>query len=120
MYFYKFTHPFGMFFREVRVVGRECGSGGMSSLVGSMLDALPLMWKAKVPAHQCLSFLEGKLREFCVLSKTLADMLMSTDFCDIATLTKSLNVDVNDVPLLLAVATTHTPQVATRYGISYM
>ncbi|XP_037299581.1 folliculin-interacting protein 2 isoform X2 [Manduca sexta] len=105
---------------EVRVVGRECGSGGMSSLVGSMLDALPLMWKAKVPAHQCLSFLEGKLREFCVLSKTLADMLMSTDFCDIATLTKSLNVDVNDVPLLLAVATTHTPQVATRYGISYM
>lgn len=46
-------------------------------------------------------------------------MLMSTDFCDIATLTKSLNIDANDVPLLLAVAATHTPQVATRYGISY-
>lgn len=104
---------------EVRVVGRECGGGGMSSLVGAMLDALPLMWKAKVPAHQCLSFLESKLREFCILSKTLADMLMTTDFIDIATLTKSLNIDVNDVPLLLAVATTHTPQVATRYGISY-
>lgn len=68
---------------------------------------------------QCISFLESKLREFCVLSKTLANMLMSTDFCDIATLTKSLNIDVNDVPLLLAVATTHTPQVATRYGLSY-
>lgn len=104
---------------EVRVVGRDCGSGGMSSLVGAMLDTLPAMWKARVPAQQCLSFLEGKLREFCVLSKTLADMLMSTDFCDIATLTKSLNIDVNDVPLLLAVATTHTPQVATRYGLSY-
>ncbi|XP_073951666.1 folliculin-interacting protein 2-like isoform X2 [Choristoneura fumiferana] len=104
---------------EVRVMGRECGSGGMSALVGGMLDALPVMWKAKVPAYQCLSYLESKLREFCVLSKTLADMLMSTDFCDIATLTKSLNIDVNDVPLLLAIATTHTPQVATRYGISY-
>lgn len=104
---------------EVKVVGRECGTGGMSSLVGAMLDTLPAMWKAKVPAHQCLTFLEGKLREFCVLSKTLADMLMSTDFCDIATLTKSLNIDVNDVPLLLAVATTHTPQVAARYGLSY-
>lgn len=104
---------------EVRIVGRDCCSGGMSPLVGSMLDALPIMWKAKVPAHECLSFLEGKLREFCVLSKTLAEMLMSTDFCDIATLTKSLNVDMNDVPLLMAVATTHTPQVATRYGISY-
>ncbi|KAJ0179746.1 hypothetical protein K1T71_004337 [Dendrolimus kikuchii] len=104
---------------EVRVVGRECGGGGMSSLVGAMLDALPLMWRAKVPANQCLSFLEGKLREFCILSKTLADMLMTTDFIDIATLTKSLHIDVNDVPLLLAVATTHTPQVVTRYGISY-
>ncbi|XP_075970832.1 folliculin-interacting protein 2 isoform X2 [Anticarsia gemmatalis] len=104
---------------QVRVIGRECGSGGMSSLVGAMLDTLPAMWKARVPAQQCISFLESKLREFCVLSKTLADMLMSTDFCDIATLTKSLNIDVNDVPLLLAVATTHTPQVATRYGLSY-
>ncbi|XP_060801266.1 folliculin-interacting protein 2 isoform X2 [Amyelois transitella] len=104
---------------EVRVLGGECGSGGMSSLVAAMLDALPAMWKAKVPAHQCLTFLEGKLREFCVLSKTLADMLLCRDFCDIATLTRSLNIDVNDVPLLLAVATTHTPQVAMRYGISY-
>ncbi|KAH9644919.1 hypothetical protein HF086_014407 [Spodoptera exigua] len=104
---------------EVRVIGRDCGSSGMSSLVGAMLDTLPAMWKAKVPAQQCISFLESKLREFCVLSKTLADMLMSTDFCDIATLTKSLNIDVNDVPLLLAVASTHTPQVAARYGLSY-
>lgn len=104
---------------EVRVIGRESGSGGMSSLVGAMLDTLPAMWKAKVPAQQCILFIESKLREFCVLSKTLADMLMSTDFCDIATLTKSLNIDINDVPLLLAVATTHTPQVATRYGLSY-
>ena len=68
---------------------------------------------------QCFLYLESKLRELCVLSKTLSDMLMSTDFCDIATLTKSLNIDVNDVPLLLAVATTHTPQVAMRYGVSY-
>ncbi|XP_046960967.1 folliculin-interacting protein 1 isoform X1 [Vanessa cardui] len=104
---------------EVSLVGRECGCGGLSPLVGGALDALPAMRRARVPPQQCLLYLESKLREFCVLSKTLADMLMSTDFCDIATLTKSLNIDVNDVPLLLAVATTHTPQVAKRYGISY-
>ncbi|CAF4897925.1 unnamed protein product [Pieris macdunnoughi] len=104
---------------EVRILGRDCGCGGLSPLVGGMLDALPAMRMARVPAHQCLLFLESKLREFCVLSKTLADMLMSTDFCDIITLTRSLNIDVNDVPLLLAVASTHTPQVATRYGITY-
>ncbi|XP_045485820.1 folliculin-interacting protein 2 isoform X2 [Pieris rapae] len=104
---------------EVRILGRDCGCGGLSPLVGGMLDAIPAMRMARVPAHQCLLFLESKLREFCVLSKTLADMLMSTDFCDISTLTRSLNIDVNDVPLLLAVASTHTPQVATRYGITY-
>ncbi|KAL4710550.1 hypothetical protein ACJJTC_008952 [Scirpophaga incertulas] len=104
---------------EVRVLGGDNGTGGMSSLVSAMLEALPAMRSARVPAAQCLLFLESKLREFCILSKTLADMLMSTDFCDIATLTKALNIDVNDVPLLLAIATTHTPQVATRYGISY-
>ncbi|XP_032510819.2 folliculin-interacting protein 2 isoform X3 [Danaus plexippus] len=106
---------------QVRVCGRSVGpmGGGLSPLVGGILDALPAMRKANVPAAQCQLFLESKLREFCVLSKTLADILMSTDFCDIATLTKSLNVDVNDVPLLLAVATTHTPELATRYGISY-
>ncbi|XP_047986409.1 uncharacterized protein LOC125226468 [Leguminivora glycinivorella] len=61
---------------EVRVVGREAGGGGgMSALVGAMLDALPAMCRARVPAYQCLLYLEGKLREFCVLSKTLADML---------------------------------------------
>lgn len=103
---------------EVRLVGRD-GCGGLSPLVGGILDAIPAMRQARVPTHQCFLYLESKLRELCVLSKTLADMLMSTDFCDIATLTKSLNIDVNDVPLLLAVATTHTPQVAMRYGISY-
>ncbi|XP_045764522.1 folliculin-interacting protein 2 isoform X2 [Maniola jurtina] len=104
---------------EVRLIGRGCGSGGLSPLVGGMLDALTAMRRARIPPQQCLLYLESKLREFCVLSKTLADMLMSTDFCDIATLTQSLNIDVNDVPLLLAIATTHTPQVTRRYGISY-
>lgn len=104
---------------EVSIRGCSREVGGMSALVGAMLDALPHMRRASLPAAQCLYFIEGKLREFCVLSKTLADMLMSTELCDMATLTKSLNIDMNDVPLLLAVAATHTPQVATRYGISF-
>ncbi|XP_069354807.1 folliculin-interacting protein 2 isoform X2 [Maniola hyperantus] len=104
---------------EVRLIGRGCGCGGLSPLVGGMLDALTAMRRAHIPPQQCILYMESKLREFCVLSKTLADMLMSTDFCDIATLTQALNIDVNDVPLLLAIATTHTPQVTRRYGISY-
>ena len=41
-----------LFSREVRLVGRECGCGGLSPLVGGMLDALPAMRHARVPTHQ--------------------------------------------------------------------
>lgn len=95
------------------------GLGSMSTLVGNMLDVLPHLRNARVPTNECILYMESKLRDFCILSKTMSDILMTTDFCDMATLTKALNIDANDVPLLLAVATTHTPQVASRYGVSY-
>ncbi|XP_050682093.1 folliculin-interacting protein 2 isoform X1 [Leptidea sinapis] len=104
---------------QVRIVGRDCGTGGLSPRIGGMLDALPAMRSAKVPAHECFLFLESKLRELCVLSMTLAELLMSGELYDMASLTASLQVDVNDVPLLLAVASTHTPQLAARYGVTY-
>lgn len=40
------------------MVGRG-GGGGMSALVGGMLDALPHMWRARVPAHQVRTTLYG-------------------------------------------------------------
>jgi hypothetical protein len=52
-------------------------------------------------------------------SETLAEFLLSTDTSDssYANLTSFLDVDAADLPLLLAVATTHTPQVAQRLGL---
>lgn len=53
-------------------------------------------------------------------SEALAEMLMAVDVCDvtIASLTKALDLDAADIPLLLAVATTHSPQIAQRFGLS--
>ncbi|KAF4516820.1 hypothetical protein B566_EDAN006214 [Ephemera danica] len=79
---------------------------GMSQLVANMLES-------------CLQHLESKLREICLHSHALAQLLLATDCCEMDQLTSSLNLEANDVPLLLAVASTHTPQVTQRYGLSF-
>ena len=61
---------------------------------------------------QCLLHLESKLRELFLRSQALRELLLATEFCDMELLTTSLDLEANDVPLLLAFASTHTPQVA--------
>lgn len=92
---------------------------GMSQLVANMLESLLFLWRLHTPIDQCLKHLESKLRELYLRSQAVAEMLLSVDFCDVATLTSALGLEANDIPLLLAVASTHSPQVTQRYGISF-
>ncbi|KAK9869666.1 hypothetical protein WA026_003414 [Henosepilachna vigintioctopunctata] len=92
---------------------------GMSQLIASMLDSLLKMWKLQVPAHLCLMHIEQRLQALCVRSKAVAEMLLATEFCSMEVLTSTLHLEVNDVPLLLAVASTFSPQVTQKYGISF-
>ena len=66
-----------------------------------------------------MSYLEAKLQEMYLQSETLAAYLLGNDFCRLNTLTKALNLSENDVPLLLSVASIHSPQVCKKYGISF-
>lgn len=52
--------------------------------------------------------------------EALAELLMEMDLCEagIANVSDALDLDAADIPLLLAVATTHSPQVAQRFGLS--
>lgn len=68
---------------------------------------------------QCLAHIEAKLLELCVRSQALAELLLNSHFLDIATLTSELDLDANDVPLLLSIASTHSPQVTHKYGLSF-
>nr|CAD7258627.1 unnamed protein product [Timema shepardi] len=88
---------------------------GMSQLVANMLESLLHLWKLQTPPEHCLLHLESKLRELCLRSQALADLLLNTEFCDMELLTSSLDLEANDVPLLLAVASTHSPEVTHRY-----
>ncbi|RZC36053.1 folliculin-interacting protein 1, partial [Asbolus verrucosus] len=92
---------------------------GMSQLVANMLESLLQMWKLNVPPHFCLMHIEQTLQELCIRSKALAELLMATEFCSMEQLTSALQLEVNDVPLLLAVASTHSPQVTQKYGLSF-
>lgn len=81
-----------------------------SNLVFSMLSSLRGLWDLKMSAEFCLMHLEDKLKEIYLKSKVLTERLrdrrktLTRD-----ELTKMLSVDDSDVPLLLAVASTHTP-----------
>lgn len=63
--------------------------------------------------------METKLQELCTRSQALAELLLSSDFLDMATLTSALDLETNDVPLLLSVASAHTPLVTRKYGLSF-
>lgn len=92
---------------------------GMSQLVANMLESLLQMWKLNIPPQYCIWHIEQTLQELCMRSKALAQLLLASEFCSMELLTSSLRIEVNDVPLLMAVASTHTPEVTGKYGLSF-
>lgn len=84
-----------------------------------MLETVQAMWNTGLPAYQCMAFIESKLQELYLLSESLATFLLSTEFCSLDDLTKVLDVSANDVPMLLSVASTHSPQVTRKCGLSF-
>ncbi|RZF35798.1 hypothetical protein LSTR_LSTR009214 [Laodelphax striatellus] len=92
----------------------------MSRLVADMLEAVLHLCKLSVPPELCAEHIEAKLDELVMRSRTLAELLMSSaDLMRIETLTAALDLDQSDVTLLMAIASVHTPQLASRYGISF-
>lgn len=91
----------------------------MSQLVSSMLETVHAMWTSGINAYQCMSYIESKLQELYLQSETLAAFLLATNFCNLETITSALNVTEYDVPLLMSVASCHTPQLTEKYTCSY-
>ncbi|XP_026828341.1 folliculin-interacting protein 1 isoform X2 [Ooceraea biroi] len=92
---------------------------GMSRLVSNMLECFAYVWRKYHSPTHCIAILEAKLRELWLRSEVLAEMMMSVEECDanVNNLTNALDLDAADIPLLLAVATTHSPEIAQRFGL---
>ncbi|XP_076753461.1 folliculin-interacting protein 1 isoform X1 [Xylocopa sonorina] len=93
---------------------------GMSRLVANMLEGFSYLWRKYHSTSQCIGILEAKLREMWLKSETLAEMLLATEACDasVENLTNALDLDAADIPLLLAVATSHSPEIAQKFGLT--
>ncbi|KAL9909834.1 folliculin-interacting protein 1 isoform 1-T5 [Glossina fuscipes fuscipes] len=100
-------------------MGGQSAPVGMSQLVSSMLETVQTMNTVGISPYECLSFIEFKLQEIYLHSETLAAFLLETDFCSLNAVTTALNLSENDVPLLLSIASIHTPQISKKCGISF-
>uniref|UniRef100_A0A6P7F796 Folliculin-interacting protein 2 n=1 Tax=Diabrotica virgifera virgifera TaxID=50390 RepID=A0A6P7F796_DIAVI len=103
-----------------RMAKREMGGDvDASPIVASMLDTVLQMWKQNMSKEQCSTFLEQKLTEICLKANALCQFLLTTDFCTMDTLVKTLKINLVDVPLLMAVGSHINPKVLQKYGLSY-
>lgn len=114
------------------------GDPDLVSLLFARHNCLRLFQKMALSLPlQILMIIEDKLREIYRKSQLLSEYLMSVGVTKmdevVAVLSKltesrllSLMViivylaemEANDIPLLLSVASTHSPEVASRYGVS--
>ncbi|PFX15192.1 Folliculin-interacting protein 1 [Stylophora pistillata] len=88
----------------------------VSNLVLSMLSSVSGLWDIKMSAEFCLMHLEDKLKEIYLKSKVITERYRERRKLFRSDITNMLSVDDNDVPLLLAVASTHAPQSMTLVG----
>lgn len=90
---------------------------GMSQLVSSMLETVHAMWSSGINAYQCMSYIESQLLQIHLQSETFAAFLLATNFCNLDTVTSTLNLSEYDVPLLMSVASCHSPNVTKKYFV---
>ncbi|XP_057582138.1 folliculin-interacting protein 2 isoform X2 [Hippopotamus amphibius kiboko] len=84
----------------------------VSSQVSSLLQSILQLYKLHLPADFCIMHLEDRLQEMYLKSKMLSEYLRGHTRVHVKELSVVLGIESNDLPLLTAVASTHSPYVA--------
>uniref|UniRef100_A0A8C5YVX5 Folliculin interacting protein 2 n=1 Tax=Marmota marmota marmota TaxID=9994 RepID=A0A8C5YVX5_MARMA len=84
----------------------------VSSQVSSLLQSILQLYKLHIPADFCIMHLEDRLQEMYLKSKMLSEYLRGHTRVHVKELGVVLGIESNDLPLLTAVASTHSPYVA--------
>lgn len=91
----------------------------MSPLVANLVDSMDEL-VFQCPLETTLGHVEDCLRHIYLQSRFLAALLVPSDsLVSLDNLVNSLGVDRHDVPLLMSVATAHSPELTTRYGLTF-
>ncbi|KAK4298705.1 hypothetical protein Pmani_028960 [Petrolisthes manimaculis] len=113
---------------------------GMSPLVSAITDSILHLTQLNLDPVYIVQHLEERLSELYLKSQLLASYLLEgaglasedgSGVClgasseatlsphHLPNLTRALGLDMNDLPLLLAVASTHTPALTRMFGLSF-
>ncbi|KAM8940189.1 folliculin-interacting protein 2 isoform 2-T2 [Pelodytes ibericus] len=84
----------------------------VSNQVASLLQSILQLYKLRTPPVFCVMHLEDKLQELYFKSKMLSEYLRGHTRVHVKELGLVLGIESNDLPLLAAVASTHSPHVA--------
>ncbi|XP_007446689.1 PREDICTED: folliculin-interacting protein 2 [Lipotes vexillifer] len=84
----------------------------VSSQVSSLLQSILQLYRLHLPADFCIMHLEDRLQEMYLKSKMLSEYLRGHTRVHVKELSVVLGIESNDLPLLTAVASTHSPYVA--------
>uniref|UniRef100_A0A8C5HB00 Folliculin-interacting protein 1-like n=1 Tax=Gouania willdenowi TaxID=441366 RepID=A0A8C5HB00_GOUWI len=94
---------------DVNKLGKEVL---VSNLVSSLLQSTHQLYKLNVSPNFCIMHLEDRLQEIYFKSKMLAEYLKGQTRVHVKELGMVLGIESSDLPLLAAVASTHSPYVA--------
>ncbi|CAI5784167.1 Hypothetical predicted protein [Podarcis lilfordi] len=84
----------------------------VSSQVSSLLQSILQLYKLNLPADFCIMHLEDRLQEMYLKSTMLSKYLRGQTRVHVKELGVVLGIESNDLPLLAAIASTHSPYVA--------
>ncbi|KAJ7997170.1 hypothetical protein DPEC_G00226180 [Dallia pectoralis] len=84
----------------------------VSSIVSSLLQSTYQLYKMNLSPNFCIMHLEDQLQEIYFKSKMLAEYLKGQTRVHVKELGMVLGIESSDLPLLAAVASTHSPYVA--------
>lgn len=84
----------------------------VSSQVSGLLQSILQLYRLHLPADFCVMHLEDRLQEMYLKSKMLSEYLRGHTRVHVKELSVVLGIESNDLPLLTAIASTHSPYVA--------
>ncbi|XP_042325012.1 folliculin-interacting protein 2 isoform X2 [Sceloporus undulatus] len=84
----------------------------VSNQVSSLLQSILQLYKLNLPADFCIMYLEDRLQEMYLKSTMLSKYLRGQSRVHVKELGVVLGIESNDLPLLAAIASTHSPYVA--------
>ncbi|KAL8567596.1 hypothetical protein ACOMHN_054409 [Nucella lapillus] len=84
----------------------------MSHLVANLIESVLNLHRLKMSAEFCIMHLEDRMQEMYFKSQMLAEYIKGVRSHNQHQLTAMLGFDASDLPLLLSIAGTHTPNLA--------